>query len=84
MHFYSANFFKMTESELLSNLGSRIKKIRSEKKMSQIELAVRCEFEKASMSRIESGQTNTTILTLLKIAKALEVPLSDFFRDHQQ
>jgi transcriptional regulator with XRE-family HTH domain len=69
----------MTESQFLNKLGLRIKEIRSQKKISQIDLAVLCNFEKASMSRIESGQTNTTILTLLKISKALNVPLSDFF-----
>ncbi|MBC7862044.1 MAG: helix-turn-helix transcriptional regulator [Bacteroidia bacterium] len=56
-----------------------MKEIRSQKKLIQIELAVPCNFEKSSMSRIESGQTNPTILTLRKIVKALDVPLSHFF-----
>jgi transcriptional regulator with XRE-family HTH domain len=69
----------MTESQFLIRLGAKIKEIRTEKKISQVELAVRCDFEKASMSRIESGQMNTTILTLLKVARALDVSVSDFF-----
>jgi transcriptional regulator with XRE-family HTH domain len=72
----------MTEAQFLKKLGSRIRKIRTEKKMSQIDLAVRCNFEKATMSRIESGQTNPTALTLQKIGKGLEVPVSEFFYDH--
>ncbi|UAY50808.1 helix-turn-helix domain-containing protein [Ferruginibacter albus] len=70
-----------TEPEVLQKLGGNIKKIRQKKNMTQIELATECNFEKASMSRIESGQTNATILTLQKISKALEVPLGEFFKD---
>ena len=49
--------------------------------MSQYQLAVMCGFEKASMSRLESGQSNATILTLLKVSKALDVPLHNFFTE---
>jgi transcriptional regulator with XRE-family HTH domain len=63
----------MTELEFLSVIGTRIKAIRAEKKLSQVKLAELCDFEKASMSRIESGQTNVTVLTLRKISKALGV-----------
>jgi len=33
------------------------------------------------MSRIESGKTNTTVLTLYKISNALDVPMSEFFSE---
>jgi len=69
----------MSEQKFLANLGARIKAIRLQKQISQNELATRCEFEKASMSRIESGKTNVTVLTLLKISKALETDMSEFF-----
>ena len=72
----------MTEAVFLITLGKRIKKIRSQKNITQFKLAALCDFEKASMSRIESGKTNTTVLTLRKISQALEVPMSDFFVDH--
>jgi transcriptional regulator with XRE-family HTH domain len=70
----------MTEPQFLAALGARIKELRTKKNITQQDLAILCDFEKASMSRIESGQTNTTILTLLKISKVLEVPLCDFFK----
>lgn len=69
----------MTEADFLVQLGAKIKQIRAGKNISQFELASLCDFEKASMSRIESGKTNTTVLTLRKISKALEVDVSDFF-----
>ena len=74
----------MGNEQFLVQLGSRIKQIRSEKKMSQVNLAAKCDFEKASMSRIESGKTNSTILTLRKISDALEVTVADLFRACQE
>ncbi len=71
----------MTESQFLIKVGTKIKELRSKKKMTQQDLAILCDFEKASMSRIESGRTNTTVLTLLKISKVLDVPLDEFFKD---
>ena len=70
----------MTDLKFLVSLGERIKELRIEKNMTQNELAIQCNFEKASMSRIESGKTNITVLTLRKISKALEVDIAEFFR----
>ncbi|MDB5282853.1 MAG: transcriptional regulator [Bacteroidota bacterium] len=67
----------MTDIKFLSSLGSRIREIRKEKSITQTTLAELCEIEKANMSRIESGKTNVTVLTLLKISKALNTPVSD-------
>ena len=61
-------------------LGERIKKIRLEKNMSQTLLASQCSIEKANLSRIESGQANPTVLTLLKISAALNVSVAEFFK----
>ena len=69
----------MTDTKLLFALGSRIKEIRLQKAMTQNDLALQCNFEKASMSRIESGKTNVTILTLWKISKALDTEMPKFF-----
>ncbi len=61
-------------------LGDRIKRIRLDKNMSQTLLANQCGIEKANLSRIESGQANPTVLTLLKISAALQVPVVEFFK----
>jgi transcriptional regulator with XRE-family HTH domain len=71
----------MTEPDLLLKLGERIKMIRVTKKMTQNDLANECEFEKASMSRIESGRSNPTVRTLHKICTALDIPMAELFRD---
>lgn len=69
----------MPDPKFLANLGARIKELRMRKGLTQNELAIQCNFEKASMSRIESGKTNITVLTLRRISKALEVEIPEFF-----
>jgi transcriptional regulator with XRE-family HTH domain len=69
----------MQEQDLLKQIGLSIKNIRIKKEISQTALAYLCDFEKASMSRIESGRTNPSIKTLYKISKALDVKLLELF-----
>jgi len=51
------------------------------KKIRQTEIAYRCNFDKSSYNAIEAGKRNTTILTLLKIANALDVSIKEFLED---
>jgi DNA-binding XRE family transcriptional regulator len=67
----------MDNSEIKQRVGDRIRRIREDKNMSQQEIAVLCDFEKSSMSRIEAGRTNPTVTTLYKISSALGVAIKD-------
>lgn len=71
----------MDDFKFLAALGQKIRLLRLSKKITQHQLARLCNFEKASMSRIESGKTNVTVLTLRKISKALETDIGEFFAD---
>lgn len=71
----------MTDPKFLASLGTRIKELRLKRDMTQNELSIQCNFEKASMSRIESGKTNITVLTLRRISKALDMEIVEFFKD---
>lgn len=71
----------MAEKKVIIGIGKKIRDLRLKKGMSQNELAMQCNFEKATMSRIESGQTNPTVRTLHKIATALGVPVAELFTD---
>jgi transcriptional regulator with XRE-family HTH domain len=64
---------------VLNQLGSRIREIRKTKKMTQDDLADKCNFEKSNLSRIETGRTNLTMRSLQKISQALEVPIAALF-----
>ena len=67
----------MDKKIALIRIGSNIRKLRDEKKITQQDLAASCNFEKSNMSRIEAGRTNLTIGTLLKICETLQVKLTD-------
>ena len=69
----------MERNVFLISLGTRIRVIRKQRSMTQQHLSNLCEIEKANLSRIESGKTNPTILTLLKLSKSLDTQLTDFF-----
>jgi transcriptional regulator with XRE-family HTH domain len=61
----------------LKELGKRIKTIRKEKGIKQVELAYSCDIEKQNMQRIEAGNTNPTVLMLRRIAENLGISLSE-------
>lgn len=68
---------KMNEQQLFIKIGDKIKEIRISKGISQQDLAAKCNFEKANMSRIEAGRTNLTIKNAYKISIALGVNLKE-------
>jgi transcriptional regulator with XRE-family HTH domain len=68
------------DNDFLIRIGQRIQEIRLTKGLTQIELSYRCEMERSNMRRIEAGGTNPTILTLKKIADALEVGLAEIVK----
>ena len=71
----------MSEEKYLIELGKKIRHKRQEKKLSLDKLALLCDVEKANLSRIESGKTNFTVLTLRKISVVLFTHPSELFLD---
>ena len=62
-------------TDIRSRLGSRIRKIRQKKKMSQETLAFESNLHRTYISDIERGARNVSIVNIEKIAKALNVTL---------
>lgn len=58
-------------------LGTKIRKVRREKKMSQEDLAFESGLHRTYISDIERGSRNISIKNIEKIAKALEVSLKE-------
>lgn len=58
-------------------LGDRIRAIRRARKISQEQLHLRAGVSRDVLQKIESGRQNPTFFTLLRIARVLDVPLSD-------
>ena len=67
----------MDESQLL---GRRIRELRKKRCWTQEELAEAAGLHFKFLGRVERGTTNSTLRVLKKIAKALEVPVSELFR----
>lgn len=67
----------------LKKIGNRLKKIRLQKNLTQKDLAFLIDVEISQITRIERGIINTSILNIIKISEALEIPLSDFFKDFE-
>ncbi|MFH6935761.1 helix-turn-helix transcriptional regulator [Flavobacterium sp. FlaQc-30] len=67
------------DQEGLELLAKRLKEIRSEKGISQEELAYRSEITLSQIARIETVRINPTVSTIFKIARALEVRPSELF-----
>ncbi len=63
----------------LKLLAQRLKQLRSEKKITQEELAYRSELTLSQIARIETVKINPTVSTMFRIAKALEVNIADLF-----
>jgi len=68
-----------SDKAYLVALGKKIKELRLQKKLSQTEIAYRCGFDKSNYNTIESGKRNVTVVSLLKITKALDIDLIDLF-----
>ncbi|MDR0454321.1 MAG: helix-turn-helix transcriptional regulator [Deferribacteraceae bacterium] len=70
---------KKHTSELLNQVGGRIKTFRLQKNLSQEELAYRSNIHATTLSEIESGKANITLITYENIALALNISISSFF-----
>ncbi|AIW42386.1 helix-turn-helix domain-containing protein [Paenibacillus polymyxa] len=64
---------------LLTLVGARIKMLRTQMGLSQVELAERAKSQDTYIGEIERGNRNISLKMLAKIADALEVSVDDLF-----
>ena len=60
-------------------IGERIAKLRKAKNLSQQQFSYDAEIERSYLTHVEKGRKNISVETLLKITKALDISLKDFF-----
>lgn len=70
-----------SEQEILKSIGVRIKTIREQKKLSQMDVAYKAEMSISHFSKIENGHHVTGLLVLIRIALALGVKFSELTAD---
>ena len=73
----------MDKAEILKSIGKKIRKVRLEKGLTQLDLVGRMhgDIDVTNISRIEAGRTNPTIFTIYRLAEALEVSILDLLKD---
>ena len=65
------------------NIGNKIKDLRTQKGLTQEELADRCELSKGFISQLERDLTSPSITTLVDILQCLGTDLKEFFNDSE-
>jgi transcriptional regulator with XRE-family HTH domain len=69
----------MNDTEILKALGYNIRMLRSTQGYSQESFAHHAELDRGYMGGIERGERNLATLNLVKIARALNVSVSELF-----
>jgi transcriptional regulator with XRE-family HTH domain len=69
----------ISDNKFVKAFGIRLKKLRTEKGMSQELLANTADIPVNQVGRIERGEINTTIVTAKALADSLEVDVKDLF-----
>jgi len=64
---------KIRDDKYLLAFGKHVKKLRNRKKLSRETLAAYSNIETMQVYRVETGQTNATVSTIVALAKGLEV-----------
>ncbi len=64
---------------ITEDIGNRIRYLRKNRNLSQEKLALKAGMDRTYLAGIESGKRNVTIVSLEKIAIALEISLKDLF-----
>jgi transcriptional regulator with XRE-family HTH domain len=62
---------------VLTKLGRNIRKRREDKDLSQEDLALKADLDRTYIGGVERGERNVTILSALRIAKALDTTISE-------
>ena len=65
------------KEQLQRNIGIRIRNLRIEKGLTQVDLASKINRDQQSIQRLEAGRTNPTYLYLYEVAQGLEISLSE-------
>ena len=75
------NLSSNRQDAALIALGEAIRRIRLEQGMSQEKLALLAEVDRSYVGRVERGDNNVAILTLKRLANALQVTMSELMME---
>ena len=64
---------------ITEQVGNRIRALRKQRGLSQEKLALKAGIDQTYLAGIETGKRNATLLSLEKVAIALDISMRDFF-----
>ncbi|MBV6484353.1 MAG: hypothetical protein KFKLKKLM_00850 [Flavobacteriales bacterium] len=70
----------MNEKKYLIELGKKIAELRKKKGWTQVEFAEKLKIQRTALTRIELGNVNSTISTLLNISKTLGITIDELVK----
>ncbi|WP_076591793.1 helix-turn-helix domain-containing protein [Herminiimonas arsenitoxidans] len=75
------NLSKMRQDPDLIALGSALRRLRLERDISQERLALLADVDRSYVGRVERGDNNVALLTLKRLAAALELSMADLMTE---
>lgn len=68
---------KAVDKKALRKFGQRLNSLRKQKNLSLRELSYACNVDNSKISKIEKGLVNITFNTIVQLAEALEIKVSE-------
>lgn len=72
---------KNDSEKLYLLIGSNIRRLRKSKKLTQYDLAIRCDMDRSYLGYIENAKFNVTLAKLCDIANVLDVNVLELFKE---
>lgn len=70
----------MDEDDIRKRFGSQVRQIRRSLGWSQEELASRVGLDRTYISGVERGERNPGLVNIVRLARALDVPVKELFK----
>jgi transcriptional regulator with XRE-family HTH domain len=74
----------MTRPAQLELVGRKIRQLRRQRKLTQVELAEKIGIHQSDLSRMEQGEYKVGLDTLLKILQCFDLSIGDFFDENNR
>lgn len=75
------NLSRNRQDPVLVALGEAIRRIRLSKDISQEQLALLAEVDRSYAGQVERGDNNVAVLTLARLAGALDISISELMQE---
>lgn len=65
--------------EIQQAFGGRVRQLRKDRGLSQEKFALKIEMDRTYLASVEAGKRNISLCNMVKIAKGLDITLSELF-----